>query len=270
MIIGEERAVGELWERGARAACPSRARTGRASPSTRSPSRREPGETRPAAGDDRRPRAAAPGLRRRARGGARRRPARARRRGLPLAHARADRRRAARGSGSRTASILFKAEASAWTPAAVQIQQVWVDPEARGQRLRSRGLRDLCRLLLESTPIVTLFVRTENAPAIAPLRVDRHAAASAATARSSSVQRGDPRPARRERVQRRAASLNGDVAVAVRADAGRASSRRGRSARRCADEPLDLCVTSEFERAQADRRRGARAAATCRGSSCRS
>ena len=29
--------------------------------------------------------------------------------------------------------ILFKAEASAWTPAAVQMQQVWVDPEARGR-----------------------------------------------------------------------------------------------------------------------------------------
>ena len=28
--------------------------------------------------------------------------------------------------------ILFKAEASAWTPAAVQLQQVWVDPAARG------------------------------------------------------------------------------------------------------------------------------------------
>ena len=33
--------------------------------------------------------------------------------------------------------ILFKAEASAWTPAAVQLQQVWVDPPARrtGQRV---------------------------------------------------------------------------------------------------------------------------------------
>src|SRR5207237_8495248 len=29
-------------------------------------------------------------------------------------------------------TILFKAEASAWTPSAVQIQQVWVDPSARG------------------------------------------------------------------------------------------------------------------------------------------
>jgi predicted GNAT family acetyltransferase len=62
--------------------------------------------------------------------------------------------------------ILFKAEASAWTPAAVQIQQVWVDPEARGRGYAKRGLRDLIRLLLDSTPVVTLFVRTDNLPAI--------------------------------------------------------------------------------------------------------
>ena len=46
-------------------------------------------------------------------------------------------------------TILFKAEASAWTPAAVQIQQVWVDPPARGKGNAQRGMRDLCRLLLE-------------------------------------------------------------------------------------------------------------------------
>jgi RimJ/RimL family protein N-acetyltransferase len=63
--------------------------------------------------------------------------------------------------------VLFKAEASAWTPQAVQIQQVWVDPEARGHGYGARGLRDLCRRLLETTPNVTLFVRSENAPAIA-------------------------------------------------------------------------------------------------------
>ncbi|HET8606230.1 MAG TPA: GNAT family N-acetyltransferase [Gaiellaceae bacterium] len=63
-------------------------------------------------------------------------------------------------------AILFKAEASAWTPAAVQLQQVWVDPEARGHGHAQRGLRDLCRLLLERTPCVCLFVRPENAPAI--------------------------------------------------------------------------------------------------------
>lgn len=63
--------------------------------------------------------------------------------------------------------IRFKAEASAWTPGAVQIQQVWVDPVARGRGDGARGLRDLCRLLLASVPTVTLFVRRENAAAIA-------------------------------------------------------------------------------------------------------
>jgi uncharacterized protein len=63
-------------------------------------------------------------------------------------------------------TILFKAEASAWTPAAVQIQQVWVDPAVRGRGYAQRGMRDLCRLLLEHVPNVCLFVRPENAPAI--------------------------------------------------------------------------------------------------------
>jgi ribosomal protein S18 acetylase RimI-like enzyme len=59
----------------------------------------------------------------------------------------------------------FKAEASAWTPSAVQLQQVWVDPAARGRGDGARGLRDLCRLLLATTPTVTLFVRSENTAA---------------------------------------------------------------------------------------------------------
>jgi ribosomal protein S18 acetylase RimI-like enzyme len=63
-------------------------------------------------------------------------------------------------------TILFKAEASAWTPQAVQLQQVWVDPAARGRGHGRRGMCDLCRRLLEHTPIVCLFVRSENAPAI--------------------------------------------------------------------------------------------------------
>jgi ribosomal protein S18 acetylase RimI-like enzyme len=62
--------------------------------------------------------------------------------------------------------ILFKAEASAWTPMAVQLQQVWVDPPARGRGNATRALRDLIRLLLEQVPAVCLFVRAENAPAI--------------------------------------------------------------------------------------------------------
>ena len=62
--------------------------------------------------------------------------------------------------------ILFKAEASAWTPEAVQLQQVWVDPAARRQGNGARGLADLCRLLLERVPTVCLFVRAENEAAI--------------------------------------------------------------------------------------------------------
>jgi uncharacterized protein len=63
-------------------------------------------------------------------------------------------------------TILFKAEASAWTPAAVQLQQVWVDPRVRDRGYAQRGMRDLCRLLLERVPAVCLFVRAENAVAI--------------------------------------------------------------------------------------------------------
>ena len=62
--------------------------------------------------------------------------------------------------------ILFKAEASAWTPAAVQLQQVWVDPQARRRGYARRALSDLCRLLLEQVPAVCLFVRPENDPAL--------------------------------------------------------------------------------------------------------
>jgi hypothetical protein len=62
--------------------------------------------------------------------------------------------------------ILFKAEASAWTPTAVQLQQVWVDPDLRRRGHGEAGLRDLVRLLLESAPIVCLFVRPENDAAI--------------------------------------------------------------------------------------------------------
>jgi hypothetical protein len=62
--------------------------------------------------------------------------------------------------------ILFKAEASAWTPSAVQLQQVWVDPPVRNRGYAQRGMRDLIRLLLERVPQVCLFVRPENAPAI--------------------------------------------------------------------------------------------------------
>jgi ribosomal protein S18 acetylase RimI-like enzyme len=63
-------------------------------------------------------------------------------------------------------TIHFKAEASAWTPSAVQIQQVWVDPAVRGRGYAQRGMRDLCRLLLARAPRICLFARPDNAPAL--------------------------------------------------------------------------------------------------------
>jgi ribosomal protein S18 acetylase RimI-like enzyme len=63
-------------------------------------------------------------------------------------------------------AIRFKAEASAWTPSAVQLQQVWVDPPVRRRGYAERALRDLIRLLLAEVPAVCLFVRAENTPAI--------------------------------------------------------------------------------------------------------
>jgi uncharacterized protein len=63
-------------------------------------------------------------------------------------------------------TIAFKAEASAWTPSAVQLQQVWVDPSLRNRGNAKRALRDLCRLLLDRVPAVCLFVRPENHVAI--------------------------------------------------------------------------------------------------------
>jgi ribosomal protein S18 acetylase RimI-like enzyme len=62
--------------------------------------------------------------------------------------------------------ILFKAEASAWTDKAVQLQQVWVEPHMRGRGYGKRALADLCGLLLSRTPVVCLFVRPENEAAI--------------------------------------------------------------------------------------------------------
>ncbi len=72
--------------------------------------------------------------------------------------------------------IRFKAEASAWTPSAVQLQQVWVDPEARrrgyARRALSRPLPAAARTGADRLP---LRPAGEHAGAAA-LRLDRHGA----------------------------------------------------------------------------------------------
>jgi len=62
--------------------------------------------------------------------------------------------------------IRFKAEASAWTPAAVQLSQVWVDPALRGRGYGKAAFADLCDLLLARVPRVCLFARPDNTPAL--------------------------------------------------------------------------------------------------------
>jgi ribosomal protein S18 acetylase RimI-like enzyme len=62
--------------------------------------------------------------------------------------------------------IRFKAEASAWTAHAVQLQQVWVDPVLRGRGYAKEALGDLCGMLLETVPTVCLFARSDNEPAL--------------------------------------------------------------------------------------------------------
>ena len=143
MLIGEEGAVAELWDE-ARRRMPRRARTGPASPSTSS-TRRPSRARRPARGDAATTSTCScpPAPRRTSRSSASIRSAATRRASAGARRRRS--RRAAPGSGARATTILFKAEASAWTPRAVQIQQVWVDPEARTAATRKRGMRDLCR-----------------------------------------------------------------------------------------------------------------------------
>ena len=164
MLIGEERAVGELWEAARqRLPLPRQDRPGQPVFVLREPP--EPGETgiRLATLDDfdlLLPACAA-----------------AHREELAIDPMRRDaeafrwRTRAQIEDGrswiwERAGAILFKAEASAWTPAAVQLQQVWVDPSERNRGYAQRGMRDLCRRLLEEVSVVCLFVRPENAVAI--------------------------------------------------------------------------------------------------------
>jgi ribosomal protein S18 acetylase RimI-like enzyme len=62
--------------------------------------------------------------------------------------------------------VVFKAEIACATPAACQIQGVWVDPSRRGEGLCTSGMAAVVDIALrEIAPTVALYVNAHNAPA---------------------------------------------------------------------------------------------------------
>jgi len=66
--------------------------------------------------------------------------------------------------------VLFKAEIGAVTPAACQVQGVWVPPEARGRGHAIHGMAAVVRAALRMAPVVSLYVNDYNLPARAAYR----------------------------------------------------------------------------------------------------
>ena len=62
--------------------------------------------------------------------------------------------------------VVFKAELSAWTPDVVQVQGVFTAPSRRGRGVATAGMTAICAMLLESVPLVTLYVNGFNHTAI--------------------------------------------------------------------------------------------------------
>lgn len=63
-------------------------------------------------------------------------------------------------------AVVFKAEIGAVTPAACQVQGVWVNPGLRGQGLSVPGMAAVVRIALrEIAPVVSLYVNDFNAAA---------------------------------------------------------------------------------------------------------
>ncbi|HEX6196732.1 MAG TPA: GNAT family N-acetyltransferase [Jiangellaceae bacterium] len=67
--------------------------------------------------------------------------------------------------------VVFKAEISAVTPLACQVQGVWVRPDRRGQGLSAKGVAAVVRYALDHiAPVVTLYVNDYNHVARATYR----------------------------------------------------------------------------------------------------
>jgi RimJ/RimL family protein N-acetyltransferase len=62
--------------------------------------------------------------------------------------------------------VIFKAELSAWTPEVVQVQGVFTDPAHRGRGVATAGMVALCSTLLDSVPLVALYVNGFNHQAL--------------------------------------------------------------------------------------------------------
>lgn len=62
--------------------------------------------------------------------------------------------------------LVFKAELSAWTPEVVQVQGVFTAPQRRGRGIATAGMAALCSMLLETVPLVSLYVNGFNEAAL--------------------------------------------------------------------------------------------------------
>jgi len=62
-------------------------------------------------------------------------------------------------------SMVFKAELSAWTPHAAQIQGVYTHPGWRRRGIATAAMRQLCAMLLQQTHACTLYVNHYNTAA---------------------------------------------------------------------------------------------------------
>ncbi len=62
--------------------------------------------------------------------------------------------------------VVFKAELSASTPDVVQVQGVFTDPSRRGRGVATAGMAALCSLLLDTVPLVSLYVNVYNERAL--------------------------------------------------------------------------------------------------------
>jgi predicted GNAT family acetyltransferase len=62
--------------------------------------------------------------------------------------------------------LVFKAELSAWTPEVVQVQGVFTAPARRGRGAATAGMSALCAMLLDTVPLVSLYVNGYNQAAL--------------------------------------------------------------------------------------------------------